>query len=130
VVRHSTSCRLKPELLQRLTILLLVLGLGSSLIIYVTAKPVIDDPLVGNLHHSKKYVHELGVIGGKANVAVVDLIADLDELWHGRALAGTIAVLTIAVTLAVRFVALRPGLFAALCGRDDPPSSDSLQNRP
>jgi len=104
--------RLNPRRIQRITLLLLVLGFGSAIAIYLTAQPVVVDPLIGDPMTSKRYVRELRVIGGKANVVAAEFMEWFADRWRGRNLAGTVAVLTVAVTLSFRFVALRPDLYA------------------
>ena len=47
--------------------------------------------------------------GGTANVMATELREGFDRLWHGRALAGTLAVLTLAVALAAYLLLSRPG---------------------
>lgn len=88
--------------------MLLVIGLGSALVIYLTAQPVFVDPLIGDPFATKKYVRELRVMGGKENLLIVEFIGWFMGLWHGQNLAGTVAALTVAVTLAFRFVASLP----------------------
>ena len=92
----------------RLCVLLLALGLGSALAIFLLAEPVRPDPLLGDPRANKKYLRELRVIGGKANVLADEFQDWFAGLWHGRTLAGTVAVLTVGGTLAFRFVALLP----------------------
>ena len=98
--------------INRITGLLLLIGLGSALVIYLTAKPEPPDPF-GNLLANKKYLHELRVMGGKANVVTAEFMNWFGGLWHGESLAGTIAVLTVGVTLVYRFFALHPASAAA-----------------
>lgn len=90
-----------------------MIGFGSALVIYLTAQPVTVDPLLGDPLASKKYIRELRVIGGKGNVLAAEFTAWFTSLWYGPTLAGTVAVLTVIVTLAFRFVALRPDLYAS-----------------
>ena len=103
---------MNPRRIKIITVLLLAIGFGSALVIYVTAKPVTVDPLLGNPLSSKKYLHDMRVIGGKGNVFSAEFIDWFGSLWEGPALAGTVAFLTVGVTLAFRFVALRPDLYA------------------
>jgi hypothetical protein len=105
--------RLTAGKINRITVLLLLIGFGSALVIYLTARPVTLDPLLGDPLTNKKFVHELRVIGGKSNVMAAQFIDWFAGLWQGENLAGTVAVLTVAVTLAFRFVAARPDLYAS-----------------
>ncbi len=97
--------------INQLSVLLLLLGFGSALLIYFRAAPVTIDPLIGNPLHSKKYMHELRVMGGHANVALAEFQAWFAERWEGENLAVTVAVLTLAVVPLFRFVARHPELF-------------------
>lgn len=117
---------MNPQKLTRITVLLLVLGFGSAVAIYFTTEPFAYDPLMGNPLASKRHMHELRVIGGKANVAAAEFMAWFSERWQGRNLATTVAVLTVVVTLAFRFVALRPDLYAPFSDPSQkPPTSPS-----
>jgi hypothetical protein len=113
---------LKPGKINRISVLLLAIGFASAIVIYLTAKPVFVDPLLGDPLTNKKYVHELRVMGGKSNVAAAEFMAWFEGLWQGQTLAGTVAVLTVVVTLAFRFVALRPELYASVSPEESKPT--------
>ena len=89
---------------------LLVLGLGAAACLYLWPPAEPADPL-GNLLMQKKHMHELRVMGGTANVTMAEFQAWFAGLWRGRALAGTVAVLTVGFTLIFRFVARHADLF-------------------
>ncbi len=95
--------------INRITRCLLVLGFGAALVIFLTAAPVTVDPLLGDPLENKKYLRELQVIGGKANVLSAEFQDWCAAQWEGQLLARTVAVLTIVVTLLFRFVASHPG---------------------
>ena len=116
--------RLTAGKINRITVLLLLIGFGSALVIYLTARPVTLDPLLGDPLTNKKFVHELRVIGGKGNVMAAQFIDWFAGLWQGENLAGTVAVLTVAVTLAFRFVAARPDLYASAPAHNKRPSGN------
>lgn len=109
---------MNPGKINKITALLLLIGFGGALVIYLTAPPVTVDPLLGNPLSSRKYVHELRVLGGKGNVFAAQFIDWFTGLWHGQRLAGTVAVLTVIVTLAFRFVAARPDLYGSTPAHD------------
>ena len=111
--RTAISDPLNPGKINKISGLLFVIGLGGAIAIYLTAQPVTLDPLLGDPLSTKKFVHELRVIGGKSNVFTAELIDWFTSLWRGQTLAGTVAVLTLLVTMAFRFVAARPDLYAA-----------------
>ena len=97
--------------------LLLLLGLGSAVVIYFVARPAEANPL-GDPLMNKKYVRELRVWGGKSNVMAAEFMDWFRARWQGQELATTVAVLTVAATLAFRFVAARPEFWR------DPPTAD------
>lgn len=93
----------------QITILLLVLGLGGALAIFLCAPPEEpDNPLLNDPRAARKYHRELAMYGGKANVVSAEFLDWFDGLWHGRSLACTVAVLTVAGTWAFRFMATLP----------------------
>lgn len=92
----------------RLSVIALSSGLTAAAILWLIAEPAATDPLLGDPLTNKKYVRELRVMGGRASVAAAEFQAWFDRLWEGEALAGTVAVLTVAGVLVFRFVALFP----------------------
>lgn len=92
--------------INRISGVLLALGFAVAVAIFCFApSDRIDayDPLA-----SKKYLQEIRRIGGRGNEVAAEFNDWFAGLWHGRALAGTVAVLTVVTTLAFRFVALHP----------------------
>ena len=85
----------------------LLAGLAVALVIRLTATPPASSPLGNQADVSKKYLREMERFGGKANLMAEDFREWFDGLWHGRRLAGTIAVLS-ALGAMVLFVALTP----------------------
>jgi hypothetical protein len=100
---------MNPRKVNQISLLLLVLGLGSALVLSLIAAPATDDPQLNDPLASKKYLRELKVIGGQANVLADEFQTWFAGLWHGVGLARTVAVLTVGLTLGFRFVALHPG---------------------
>lgn len=99
--------------INQITVLLLLLGFGSALAIYLMASPTPVDPLLGPPLVTKKELREMMAIGGNANVLSTEIRDWFAGLWHGKSLAGTVAVLTVGVTLGFRFVAMHPDYAAA-----------------
>jgi hypothetical protein len=87
------------------TAIILLVGLSSSSLIYLTAEKVLEDGLVRQFEQSKKYRHDLELIGGKANVLADDFYRWFGGLWHGKSLAFTIAWITVVISLGLFFVA-------------------------
>jgi multisubunit Na+/H+ antiporter MnhB subunit len=92
----------------RLSALLLAAGLGCAAAIHFLAPEPVDDPLLNDPRAERKYHRELAMYGGKANVVSAEFMDWFGGLWHGRALGGTVAVLTVAGVLVFRFAALPP----------------------
>ncbi len=88
---------------------ILVVGLGSALAVYFTASGAVPDPLGDPLETSKIYRRSLEMYGGTANVVATELREGFLQLWHGRALAGTLAALTLAAALAAWLLLSPPG---------------------
>ena len=111
--------------INRTSLLLLGVGFGCALVIYFTAKPEAVDPMVGGMLSRKKYLHELRVIGGNANVMLAEFTDWFRSRWQGKTLAGTVAVITVVITMMFRWVAARPDIYTspAAVDRLPPPSS-------
>jgi len=99
---------------------ILLLGLGSATGIYLTARARLANPLGYEPEDTKKYLRQLEMVGGKANVLASEFRQWFDGLWHGRSLAFTLAGLTLLLAFGFWFCAthLGPDLDA---GRPDPP---------
>ncbi|MDR3685000.1 MAG: hypothetical protein P4L11_14830 [Geothrix sp.] len=82
-------------------------GLGTALAIYVTAVPGGGNPLGFEPEDSKKYLHDVEVIGGKVNLLASQIRGAWNGLWQGRNLAFTVGGLTLLLALAFWFVATR-----------------------
>ncbi len=82
---------------------LLVAGLVAAVVIYVRAGADAETLLEFSPETSKKDLRDLELYGGTANVLAVQFQTWLAGLWHGRALAGTVAVLSVLASLAYAF---------------------------
>src|ERR1700693_5811892 len=81
--------------------IVLLIGLSSSIWIYLSAENVSENVLgyeiIGgnaylvNPENSKKYVHDLERIGGKSAVLADELSRWFIGLWHGKEVAFTVA---------------------------------------
>ena len=82
---------------------ILAVGFAAAAVIYfVNGAP---DASGFELEESKKYLREMEVFGGKANLLASQLRHWFDGLWHGRTLAFTIAVISVLLALAYEFLA-------------------------
>jgi hypothetical protein len=98
-----------------ISVVILFVGLSSSLWIYLTAendsKSVLGYEIVGGNayltapENSKKYVHDLKLMGGNAAVFADEFNRWFIGLWHGRSLAVTVACIAIFISLGFFFAA-------------------------
>ena len=102
---------LEPRYLRWLSYGILTLGLGLAVLLYMTAASPSPYPLGYDPFTSKKYVRELDLYGGKINVLAVELHQWLASLWRGKALAYTIAVLTLMLSALLWFIGARAASF-------------------
>jgi hypothetical protein len=93
--------------LRRLTIAILAVGFGAAAVVYFAAGPEPENPLGYDPLETKRYVHDLELYGGKANVIAAEFRDWFTGLWYGRNLAFTIAAITVLLVLAARFFAKR-----------------------
>jgi hypothetical protein len=107
--------------INQITVLLLVIGFSGAIAIYRAAMVAPVDPPVDELTSTKKSLREMQLIGGNAEVVVHEIKVWFLGLWHGTKLAGTVAVLTVGVTLVFRFVATNPDLFTVGPADGEPP---------
>ena len=79
-------------------------GLVAAGVLYLVA-PASGD--AAGLPETKRYLREMELYGGTANVIASQFRQWFSGLWHGRALAGTVLVLSLLAAL-VAHVALTP----------------------
>jgi len=94
--------------LNLISAIILLVGLGSAILIYLKAENNSSAVLGyeeegGSIYpifpeDSKKYLRDLELYGGKANVLMDELRRGFAGLWHGRSLAFTIACITIFIS--------------------------------
>lgn len=97
---------------------ILAVGWSVAVVVYLTAAPVVEDDLVDDWEHSKKYLMQLERLGGKAAVLGSEMNQWFAGLWQGRNLAYTIAFAAAAAAAAYLAWAFR----AARCsGEPGPP---------
>jgi len=100
---NLTEPRNRPYLIAAI---ILLVGWGSAVVIYLTAETVPDTLLEFSPNTSKKYLRDLQLYGGTANVLAAELMDWFNGLWHGKSLAFTVAVITVAVCLGYLFFAV------------------------
>ena len=94
-----------PARVRFVTRAILALGFAAAVVIYLTAQPPPGNALGYDPLDTKRYLHDLEVYGGKANVLAAEFRDWFDSLWHGKRLAITVAVLTVMAALAYKFFA-------------------------
>ena len=101
--------------LNLISVIILLVGLGSAILIYRTA----EDTPYGVLGYeegggtvypimpedSKQYLRGLELYGGKANVLMDQLRRGFIGLWHGKSLAFTVACITVLISFGVFYAA-------------------------
>jgi hypothetical protein len=75
-------------------------GFAAALAIYLTAAPSPDNPLGYRPEDSKRYLREMAVYGGTANVLASEFRQWFEGLWHGKSLAFTVVFLSVLLALA------------------------------
>lgn len=79
-----------------------VLGLAAAGVVYLRTSPPDNSVIPGYLppEDTKIYDLEMERIGGKANLFAYEITSWIEGLWHGRNLAATLGVLSVAIALA------------------------------
>jgi hypothetical protein len=98
-----------------------VLAAGSACSYWAYRVAVADElgeSLMAQARDTKAYQRQMEYLGGKANVLGSDITSWFVGLWHGRNLAYTLAVLTLAVALVC--------FYTAFALPDLPPFGDDL----
>ena len=91
--------------IRRVTRWILGVGFGAAAAVYAIALARPESAPGYEPLETKKYLHDLEVYGGKANVVAAEFREWFAGLWSGTNLAWTIAVLTILTVLLYRFFA-------------------------
>ena len=91
---------------------ILIGGLAGATWIYLSAAPP-DDALAYDPMQSKKYLHDLELYGGKANVLAAQLMGWFESLWHGARLAYTVACAAVLLAGVFWFAAVASETLAA-----------------
>jgi hypothetical protein len=111
--------------------LVLIVGLGSAVFVYQTAENAGDNILVYEGERgtresvmpqdSKKYLRDLELYGGKANVLATGFRLWLAGLWHGKPLAYILACAAILLSFWFLYLAGRLSRRIKSAGREGPP---------
>jgi hypothetical protein len=80
-------------------------SIGSAWAFKVATRDEMGDALAAQARNTKDYQGRMEYLGGKANVLGSEITNWFVGLWHGRNLAYTLAVLTIAIALMCFYLA-------------------------
>lgn len=95
---------LRSKHLRVVALLIVLFGFGSAGAIYLTAEPTPVSSFEYDRFSSKKYVRELERFGGKFAVLTAELNQWLAGLWHGKALAIVVGILSLLLALLLWFL--------------------------
>lgn len=87
---------------------ILAVGFTAAIVVWFIASARPENPLGYDPLENKRYIHDLQVYGGTANVLATEFREWFAGLWYGKNLAYTIAVLTLITVGVVRFLAIPP----------------------
>jgi hypothetical protein len=103
-----------PRIRRLVAAIILLIGLGSAVVVYLTAANAPDNGLGYQVENgtiypmspgdTKIYRRNMELYGGRANVIVDDIRQWFAGLWHGRHLAYTLTVITVLVVQGFLFV--------------------------
>lgn len=85
---------------------ILLAGLASAIVIYLRAGHTPDALLEFSPETSKKYLRDLELYGGTANVLAVQFQTWFEGLWHGRSLAYSVVVIAVVAAFGYVFFAV------------------------
>ncbi len=83
--------------------IILLAGLIAAVVISLRAGSAPETLLELSPETSKKFLRDLELYGGTANVLAVQFQTWFDGLWHGRSLAYTVAVISVVASLGYVF---------------------------
>jgi len=84
---------------------ILVVGLVIAAVIHLTVADDSSAAVNQELTHTRQYVYQLERFGGKAAVLAAEFNQWFASLWHGKQLAITVALLSVAVALGCFLIA-------------------------
>jgi hypothetical protein len=97
---------IRSKRLKVIAIMILIIGQGIAIFLYLTAESMSPD--LFNPLTSKRFIRELELYGGKFNVLAAELSQWCAEIWHGKSLAVTVGILSLALAILLWFVSTSP----------------------
>jgi hypothetical protein len=101
------SLHFNPSRLRLISYVVFGVGVSISVMIYITARAPMQNPLGYDPLDTKKYLRELELYGGKSNIMAAELMEWLVRLWQGKNLSYTIACITLIISIILWFVGSR-----------------------
>ena len=96
-----------PGLFRLISYVIFSVGIVISVVIYVIADPPTEHPFGFNPLHTKLYLRELELLGGKGNIMAAEFIEWFVGLWQGKNLSYTIACITVIISIILWFIGSR-----------------------
>jgi hypothetical protein len=88
-----------PGLFRLMSYVTFGVGILISAVIYITARPPMENPFGYNPLNTKIFLRELELYGGKGNVMAAQLREWFVGLWQGKNLSYTIACITVIISI-------------------------------
>jgi hypothetical protein len=96
-----------PELLRLISYIIFGVGIFVSVVIFVTARPPMEHPFGYDPLHTKTFLRELELYGGKGNIMAAQFREWFVGLWQGKDLSYTIAGITVIISMILRYMGSR-----------------------
>jgi hypothetical protein len=101
------SLNFSPSLFRLISCVIFGVGILISVVIYITARPPMQNPLGYDPLDTKKYLRELELYGGKSNIMATEFREWFVGLWQGKNLSYTIACITVIISTILWFIGSR-----------------------
>jgi hypothetical protein len=96
-----------PGLFRLISYVIFSVGMVISVVIFVTSGPPMEHPFGFNPLHTKIYLRELELFGGKGNIMAAEFMEWFAGLWQGKNLSYTIACITVIISTIFWFIGSR-----------------------
>jgi hypothetical protein len=96
-----------PGLFRLISYVIFSVGILISVVIYVIARPPMENPFGYNPLNTKVYLRELELYGGKGNIMAAEFMEWFVGLWQGKNLSYTIACITVIISIILWFIGSR-----------------------
>jgi hypothetical protein len=96
-----------PGLYRLISYVIFGVGIFISVVIYITARPPMEHPFGYDPLHTKTFLRELELYGGKGNIMAAQFREWFSGLWQGKDLSYTIASITVIISMILRYMGSR-----------------------